>query len=124
MRIAVNARFLLKDKLEGIGMVSDEVMKRIVRNHPEDQFDYYFDRKFDDRFVHGPNVTPYVFPPVTRLPILMRWWMNNPVRRSIRKNKADVFFSPDGFFPLGMKTAKIAMVHDVAFLRYPEHRPL
>ena len=45
MRIAVNTRHLLRDRLEGIGTVTHEVMKRIVRDHPEDQFDYFFDRK-------------------------------------------------------------------------------
>ena len=53
MRIALNARHLLLDRLEGVGIVTDEVMKRMARSHPEDQFDYYFDRKYDSKFVHG-----------------------------------------------------------------------
>jgi hypothetical protein len=66
MRIALNARHLIKDRLEGVGIVTDEVMSRIVRSHPEDQFDYYFDRKFNARFVHGPNVQGHAVHPVTR----------------------------------------------------------
>ncbi len=121
MRIALNARHLLKDRLEGIGIVTDEVMSRITRSHPEIQFDYYFDRKPDLRFIHGPNVHPYVMHPVTRLPVLIRYWLNQPVRKHIVKQKANVFFSSDGFIPLGMSIPKVSMVHDVAFLRYPEH---
>ena len=63
---------MLTDRLEGVGIVTDEVMGRIARSHPEDQFDYYFDRKYDQRFVHSTNVTPHTIHPVTRLP--MPWW--------------------------------------------------
>lgn len=121
MRIAVNTRFLLQDKLEGVGIVTDEVMKRMVALHPEDAFDYYFDRKYDKRFVQSPNIHAHTYPPVTRLPFLIRLWLNQPVRRNVTKNKADVFFSPDGFIPLGMPVPKVSMFHDVAYLRYPEY---
>ena len=80
MRIAVNTRHLLRDRLEGIGTVTHEVMKRIVRDHPEDQFDYFFDRKIQPEFIHGPNVKGYSFFPPTRLPILLRYWLNHPVK--------------------------------------------
>ena len=110
MRIALNARHMLVDRLEGVGIVTDEVMGRMARSHPEDQFDYYFDRKFDQRFVHSTNVAPHTNHPVTRLPILIRYWLDHPVRKDVVKQKANVFFSPDGFIPLGM-----------AYLRYPEH---
>ena len=121
MRIAVNTRHLLKDRLEGVGIVTDEVMRRIAHDHPEDQLFYYFDRPFDKQFIHGPNVHPKTFHPVTRLPILIRYWLNHPVRKHAVKEKAEVFFSPDGFIPLGMGIPKVSMVHDVAFLRYPQY---
>jgi glycosyltransferase involved in cell wall biosynthesis len=121
MRIALNARHMLTNRLEGVGIVTDEVMGRIARSHPEDQLDYYFDRKYDQRFVHGPNVRPHAIHPVTRLPILIRYWLNHPVRKHAVKEKANVFFSPDGFIPLGMGIPKVSMVHDVAYLRYPEY---
>ena len=121
MRIAVNTRHLLTDRLEGVGIVTDEVMKRITASHPDDQFFYYFDRPFDKRFIHGENVVGKSYPPVTRLPILIRYWLNHPVRKHAVKEKANVFFSPDGFIPLGMGIPKVSMVHDVAYLRYPEH---
>ena len=121
MRIAVNARFLLHNKLEGFGIVTDEVMQRMSRTHPEDKFDFYFDRKYHPRFVQQPNIIPHVYPPPTRLPILMRWWLNQPVRKNVVRNKADVFFSPDGFIPLGMSVPKVSMFHDIAYLHHPEY---
>ena len=35
MRIAVNTRLLLKDKLEGIGWVAYETLRRMVKDHPD-----------------------------------------------------------------------------------------
>ncbi len=123
MRVALNARHLRSDRLEGIGMVTEEVMRRIVASHPDDQFHYFFDRRSDPRFHHGPNVKAHdVFPP-TRLPVLIRYWLNHPVRSKIHKDGADVFFSPDGFIPLGLAVPKVSMVHDAAFLRHPELLP-
>lgn len=119
MRIAVNTRHL-HARLEGVGTVTDEVMKRMSIAHPEDSFDYYFDQRPDPRFIHGPNVHPFSFFPPTRLPFLIRYWLNHRVRPHTALRKADVFFSPDGFIPLGMRVPKVSMVHDVAYLRYPE----
>lgn len=119
MRIAVNARHL-HAHLEGVGIVTDQVMRRISRSHPDDQFDYYFDQRHDRRFVHAPNVHAHTFLPPTRLPFLIRFWLNQPVRRHATRHQANVFFSPDGFIPLGMGIPKVSMVHDVAFLRYPD----
>ncbi|MBK8491580.1 MAG: hypothetical protein IPL49_12035 [Saprospirales bacterium] len=38
MQIAVNARFLLPGKLEGIGWYTYEVVRRMAAAHPEDTF--------------------------------------------------------------------------------------
>jgi glycosyltransferase involved in cell wall biosynthesis len=121
MRIAVNARHMMQDRLEGIGTVSHEVMRRIVAAHPEDLFDYYFDRPYQSRFIHGPNVMPHVLGPPARLPALIRYWLKYPVRKDVMIRKSDVFFSPDGFVPLTLKVPKVSIVHDVAFFRYPEY---
>ncbi|MBK9512111.1 MAG: hypothetical protein IPO05_00430 [Flavobacteriales bacterium] len=60
MRIAVNTRLLLADKLEGIGWFAHETLQRIVRAHPEHEFLFLFDRAYDERFIYAPNVTPVV----------------------------------------------------------------
>ncbi|MEO6130608.1 MAG: glycosyltransferase family 1 protein [Saprospiraceae bacterium] len=112
---------MLHDRLEGIGTVTHEIMKRMVITHPEDRFDYYFDRPYQSQFVHGPNVMPHVFGPPARLPVLIRYWNKYPVQRDVKIQKSDVFFSPDGFVPLKLKTPKVSIIHDVAFYRYPQY---
>lgn len=119
MHIAVNTRHL-HARLEGVGTVTDEVMRRIVLTHPQDRFDYYFDQHVEDRFRHGPHVRTFRFMPPTRLPFLIRYWLDKRVGPHVARQNAHVFFSPDGFIPLGLRVPKVSMVHDVAFLRHPE----
>ena len=70
MRIAVNTRLLLKDKLEGIGWVAYETLSRIVKAHPNDEFYFLFDRKPDPKFIFADNVKPVVLFPQARHPFL------------------------------------------------------
>jgi glycosyltransferase involved in cell wall biosynthesis len=121
MRIALNARHMMQDRLEGIGTVTHEIMSRIVTSHPEDRFDYYFDRPFQSQFIHGPNVMPHVFGPPARLPVLIRYWNKYPIKTDVVRQKSDIYFSPDGFVPLKLKVPKVSIIHDVAFHRYPEY---
>jgi len=56
MRIAINTRFLLKGKLEGIGIYTQEIFKRVVQLMPEHQFYFLFDRAYDSEFIFAKNV--------------------------------------------------------------------
>jgi glycosyltransferase involved in cell wall biosynthesis len=123
MRIAVNTRLLLQDKLEGIGWFTHETMRRIVLAHPEHQFLFLFDRAFDKRFVYAPNVTPVVMGPPTRHPLLYELWFNWLLPRKLKSLKADAFLSPDGFLPLRSNIPSLAVLHDLNFEHYPEDLP-
>ncbi|MDP4953714.1 MAG: hypothetical protein NWQ53_08725, partial [Flavobacteriales bacterium] len=56
LRIAVNTRLLVPNKLEGIGRFSLETLKRLVLMHPEVDFFFYFDRPVPEEFVFAENV--------------------------------------------------------------------
>ncbi|HHM20913.1 MAG TPA: glycosyltransferase family 1 protein [Bacteroidetes bacterium] len=119
MKIAVNTRFLLKGKLEGIGFFTREVVKRLVEQHPEHEFIFFFDRPFDPSFIFGKNVTPVVLFPPARHPLLFLWWFEWSVARELKKRKADVFLSPDNFLSLRAPTRTILVTHDLAHLHLP-----
>ena len=70
MKVAVNTRMLLKNRLEGIGRFTYEITRRIVEQHPEIEFHFLFDRKFDEQFIFGENVVPHVIEPQARHPLL------------------------------------------------------
>ncbi|MCP3930816.1 MAG: glycosyltransferase family 4 protein [Bacteroidetes bacterium] len=123
MKIAVNTRFLIKDRIEGIGRVTFELLKRLVRDHPEDEFFFLFDRPFDDTFLFGENVTPYVVAPQARHPLLWYAWFEYAIPRVLKKIKPDVFLSPDGYLSLSATTSSVMIVHDIAHHHFPEQVP-
>src|SRR5687767_2572664 len=96
MKIAVNTRFLLAGKLEGIGMMTQEWLQRLTRRHPEHEFYFLFDRPYDPQFIYGPNVHPLVLSPPARHPLLFYFWFQHRVAAALKKIQADVFLSFDG----------------------------
>ena len=120
MRIAINTRFLLSHKMEGFGWYTFEIVKRLVENHPEHEFILFFDRKYDPKFVFGSNATPVVVSPQARHPVLFKIWFNFSIKRALKKYKADVFFSPDGYLSLTSKIRQIGVIHDINFEHYPD----
>ena len=123
MKIAVNTRLLLKDKLEGIGWVACETLSRIVKAHPDDEFYFLFDRKPDPRFIFAENVKPVVLFPQARHPFLYIIYFEISVRRALRKIKPDVFVSTDAYLSLRSKTPQIAVFHDINFEHFPQDFP-
>lgn len=123
MKIAVNTRLLLKDKLEGIGWVAYECLSRIVKAHPDDEFYFLFDRKPDPKFIFAENVKPVVLFPQARHPFLYIIYFEISVRRALRKIKPDVFLSTDAYLSLGSKTPQIAVFHDINFEHFPQDFP-
>lgn len=120
MKIAVNTRLLLKNKLEGIGWFSYETLKRITQNHPEHQFYFIFDRPYDPDFVFAENVTPLVAYPPARHPYLWYLFFEYGVPYHINKIKPDLFLSTDGWMPLHLKCKTIDVIHDINFEHHPE----
>lgn len=123
MRIAVNVRFLLKGRLEGIGGYTFEVVRRLVTKHPEHEFLFFFDRPFDPSFQFGPNVKPIVAYPPARHYLLWWWWYEMSLPFLLKKYKADVFFSPDGYCSLRSKVPTVMVTHDIAHVHYPDQIP-
>jgi glycosyltransferase involved in cell wall biosynthesis len=124
MRIAINTRFLIMNKLEGIGWFTYETLSRIVRSHPEHHFYFIFDRKPDPKFIFSTNVTPVILYPQARHPILWYLWFEFSVRRFLKRIKPDLFISTDGFLPLHSSIPSIGVIHDINFHHYAEGLPL
>jgi glycosyltransferase involved in cell wall biosynthesis len=123
LKIAVNTRLLLKNKLEGIGWFSYETLKRITTQHPEHQFYFIFDRPFDESFIFSDNITPVVIPPQARHPILYYLWFEQSIPRALKKIQPDLFFSPDGYLSLSSAFKSMNVIHDLNFEHYPNDLP-
>jgi glycosyltransferase involved in cell wall biosynthesis len=123
LRIAVNTRLLLKNKLEGIGWFSYETLRRITTQHPEHQFYFIFDRQFDESFIFSDNITPVVIPPQARHPLLYYLWFEKSIPRALKKINPDLFFSPDGYLSLSTPVKSMNVFHDLNFEHYPDDLP-
>jgi glycosyltransferase involved in cell wall biosynthesis len=120
LRIAINTRFLLPGRLEGLGWYTHEMVSRLVRNHPEHEYLFLFDRAFDPAFVYSDRVTPQVLFPPARHPLLFYAWFEHAVPRALKQWGADVFFSPDNFLSLSTKVPTLLTIHDLVPLQMPE----
>jgi len=123
MKIVVNTRLLLKDKLEGIGWVAYETLRRMAAAHPKVEFFFLFDCQPDNRFIFGNNVKPIVLFPPARRPLLYVWFFELSVTRALRKIKPDLFFSPDGYMSLRSKIPTVVQFHDLSFEHFPNDMP-
>lgn len=123
MKIAVNTRFLLKDKMEGLGLYTYELLYRMVHAHPEHEYFFLFDRAYDPSFIFHPSIQPVVIYPSARHPVLWYLWFEHRIPSVLKNIKADVFFSPDGFCSLSTNVQQHLVVHDLAFKHFPEQIP-
>ena len=123
MVIAVNTRLLLKGKLEGIGWFTYETLKRMTLNHPEHEFIFIFDRPYNQDFVFAENVQPVVIGPPTRHPVLWYLWFDYQIPKVLKKYKADLFLSPDGYLSQRTDVPQLGVIHDINFVHRPDDLP-
>jgi len=123
LRIGINTRFLLPSKMEGFGWYTFEITKRLVQKHPEHEFVFFFDRPFDPKFIFAKNITPVVLSPAARHPVLFIYWFEFAIKKALKKEKIDVFFSPDGYLSLRSDVPQIATIHDINFEHFPKDLP-
>lgn len=123
MRVAINTRFLLPGRIEGIGRYTYEVVRRLLRDHPEHDYLFFFDRPFDSAFTFGGQARGVVLQPPARHPLLWYLWFEWTVPYALRKHRADVFFSPDGYLSLRSEVPTLLTIHDLAFEHFTDHTP-
>ncbi len=123
MKIAVNTRLLIRNRLEGIGWFTFESLQRITRQQREHEFFFIFDRDYDPSFLFSDNITPVVQFPQARHPMLYYWWFEKMIPPLLDKLKPDLFLSPDGFLSLRTSIPSMTVFHDLNFEHYPEDIP-
>jgi glycosyltransferase involved in cell wall biosynthesis len=119
MKIAVDTRNLAAGSPGEYTVFQYEVLKRITRNNPSHEFLFFFGRSCDSRFVFAENITPVITGPVTRNPLLWKWWYDVKLPALLKKYKVDLFVSCNGLCSLRTPVPQCMIVHDLAFLHYP-----
>ena len=120
MKIAVNTRLLLKNRLEGIGQFTNENLRRITQSHPEHQFFFLFDRPYDESFLFSDNITPLVVHPQARHPFLWYLFFEYGIPLKLKSIKPDLFLSTDGWIPTQLNIPVVNVIHDLNFVHHPE----
>jgi glycosyltransferase involved in cell wall biosynthesis len=119
MIIAINARTLRAIPHDGIGWFTHEVVKGIVRAHPEHRFVLIGDRRHDTAPVVAENVEYVTIPLRTVHPALWQVWHEVLLPPVLNKCGAGLFVAPDGIIPLHTDVPCISVIHDLNH----EHRP-
>jgi glycosyltransferase involved in cell wall biosynthesis len=119
VKIAVNTRLLIPNRLEGIGRFTYEIFKRLVLAHPEVEFHFFSDRKPLPEWQFGSNVFQHCLLPPARRPFLFDWWFDWAVPRKLKQLKIDLFVSPDGHASR-KKINQLCVIHDLNFMHHPE----
>lgn len=118
--VAVNTRFLLPNRLEGLGRFTWEVVRQLTATHPDVQFSFLFDRPYDPAYICGANVRPVVLFPPARHPLLFMAWFDGALPAWLARHQPDVFFSPDSFLSLRTSIPQVAVIHDLAYIHEPQ----
>lgn len=124
MVIAINCRHLTPKKLEGFGTYTYELVNRWIKEHNEVTFVLIFDREPAVVLPELPHVKKVVIGPPTRHPLLYWIWFEWSIPRILRKHKATLFFSPDGYNSLRSKIPSVITVHDLNFEHNPADLPM
>ena len=119
MRIAINCRLLIPEKLEGVGWYIYETTKRMIEQHPKDTFILLFDRKPAENLLDYPNVIKVHVPPKSQHPFWIRIWLDYLMPRKLKKLNPDIFLSADGCNSYRLKIPTYLIIHDLAYLHYP-----
>jgi glycosyltransferase involved in cell wall biosynthesis len=123
LKIAVDTRLLLKDRMDGLGLFTEGSFKHIVSSNPSVEFIFIFDREPHSDFIFGNNVTVKVIGPQARHPFLYMAWYGFSLKRLLNKIKPDIFVGTNGMIPLNIQTKTLSVIHDLNFEHHPEHLP-
>lgn len=115
MRIAINIRLWLPGRLDGIGWFTAETVRRMVLAHPEHQFLLLCDRRVDLEWKLPHNARQVSLFPPARHPVLWYLFFEWGVATALRRLKADLFLSTDGWMSLRTKVPTLTVIHDINY---------
>lgn len=123
MNIVVNTQLMLYGKLDGIGWYTYETLKRITASHPEHNFFLVFDRKPSPHLKFPENTRIILLHPQSRHPFL--WFLRFEIFMPflLKKLKADLFVSPDGWMTHLTSVPCVQVIHDLNFVHNPGDLP-
>lgn len=121
MTIAVNAIFFNPANLEGYGHYTLSIFKLLVKQQPQHQFVFIYDRPHAADLITGSNVRSITVGPAARHLPGFFYWYNISAAKAVKKIKADVWVQPYGFCSQTSSVPQLLVVHDLAFKHFPQY---
>jgi glycosyltransferase involved in cell wall biosynthesis len=119
MKIAVDTRHLQSEHFRQEEYFLYATLKHIVKNNPQYEFIFIFDRAYDKKWLFAKNITAVVKGPRVNSLLVSRYWYDIKVPAVLKKYKADVFVAGNGICSLTAKVPQCLLVSDLSFLYYP-----
>jgi glycosyltransferase involved in cell wall biosynthesis len=106
--------------MEGMPRYIYETTRQMALDHPHDTFIMFFDRKPSQGLHFPDNVRKVMVPWQARHPLIWHVWLEFMLPLYFRIYKIDVFYSGDGYLSLNTRVPTVMVLHDLAYLYYPE----
>jgi glycosyltransferase involved in cell wall biosynthesis len=116
MIVAVNTRTLPGTRPEGYSYFIMETFRRIMRDHPGDQFIFITDPSLKKDLITGPNSKVVVSGPQNKHPLLWKLWYDVKLPAMLRRYKADLCIALGGHCSTTSKTAQSLLVYDAELM--------
>lgn len=119
MKIAIDTRQLQGENLREEQYFLYAILKRIIKNNPQHEFIFIFDRAYDKNLIFAENVTAVARGPKTTNLLTTKYWYDITVPATLKKYKADIFVAGNGICSLTTQTPQCLLINDLSFLQYP-----
>jgi glycosyltransferase involved in cell wall biosynthesis len=114
MKIAFNTTSLVKDNSQDKYFLH-ESLRRIILKYPEHEFIIITGQADANIFLPGKNVTPVITRQPVHNPFLRKLWFDFKLPAVLKRYKADVFVSWDGFCSMTTQLPQCILLLDLTF---------
>lgn len=120
MVVVININLLFGENIHEEYNYLAGFFKNVARNNPQHEFVFIGEKAHLLQFVDDKNVIGKENLPKYNNPLFWKWRYNVKVPAILKKYKAGLFVSFDGFCSLKTKTPQCMILDDLAFLHYPQ----
>lgn len=116
MKIIVNIKLFLHDIKGESSCFPVNIVDELINRNPEHEFVLITDNIHSKRFSVRKNASLIIISNSIRHPLLWKWWHDIKLPGIIKKHKADVFVSFNGFCSLRASVPQCILLHDLSFM--------
>jgi glycosyltransferase involved in cell wall biosynthesis len=118
MKIVFNTMSMLKDRQQDKYFLY-ESLKRLIKKYPEHEFAFMTGQSDANFYQAGTNATTIITRQPLQNSLLRKLWFDLKLPSILKKCKADVFVSVDGYCSLSTSLPQCLLLHDLTFLYDP-----